>query len=127
MNARELNEIFEKYGIGHVRLEKPFEDSDEIHAMVVDDNGDYLESSDKWHFSSIGINDNTFGFETKGEISVDELRNIILKKFEKNFESFWREERKFRKEYNKVKGFNDHNSDYDINMFFDYKKNQGNN
>lgn len=54
MNARELNEIFEKYGIGHVRLEKPFEDSDEIHAMVVDDNGDYLGSSDKWHFSSIG-------------------------------------------------------------------------
>ena len=26
MNARELNEIFEKYGIGHVRLEKPFEE-----------------------------------------------------------------------------------------------------
>lgn len=301
MNARELNKIFEKYGIGHVRLEKPFEDSDEIHAMVVDDKGDYLESSDKWHFSSIVINDNTFGFETKDEISVDdyenfeicdltfysqswaypnayinecgggidvaekncgikltdfkqygnldheinlyteqaikmfqdplayqnwllkmfldeqtlfiekhypmlkemgywmaesglykrgyeheytseiyivfktetgqsdlyikqnlftgkwtidisekkpyivnnsenpnlyyqynvnelsvdELRNIILKKFEKNFESFWREERKFRKEYNKVKGFNDHNSDYDINMFFDNKKKQG--
>ena len=72
MNARELNEIFEKYGIGHVRLEKPFEDSDEIHAMVVDDNGDYLGSSDKWHFSSIGINDNTFGFETKDDISVDD-------------------------------------------------------
>lgn len=78
MNARELNEVFERNGIGHVRLEKPFDDSDEVHAMIVDDNGNYIGSSDKWHFTSIEINENTFGFDTEDDICDDDYEDFEI-------------------------------------------------
>lgn len=72
MTARELNTIFERQGIGHVRLEKPFDDSNEIQAFVVDDAGNYIESTDKWHFATIDINDSTGGFDTEDEITDED-------------------------------------------------------
>ena len=51
MNAKQLNEIFERQGIGHVKLVRPFFDSDgstEVHSIVVDD--DINESFDDEFF-----------------------------------------------------------------------------
>lgn len=78
MNARELNEVFERNRIRHVRLEKPFDDSDEVHTMIVDDNGNYIGSSDKWHFNSIEINENTFGFDTEDDICDDDYEDFEI-------------------------------------------------
>lgn len=50
MKAKQLNEIFERQGIGHVKLVRPFFDSDgstEVHAIVVDDDGNDLQVTDK--------------------------------------------------------------------------------
>lgn len=68
MNAKQLNEIFERQGIGHVKLVRPFFDSDgftEVHAIVVDDDGNDLQATDKWHYASIEININTFGYDAE--------------------------------------------------------------
>lgn len=64
MTARELNVIFEKYEIGRVELQKPFDDSNEIHAVVIGKDGNYN--------TKIAINYNTFGFETENEICEDD-------------------------------------------------------
>ena len=61
--SKQLNEIFERQGIGHVKLVRPFFDSDgftEVHAIVVDDDGNDLQATDKWHYAIIEINSNTF-------------------------------------------------------------------
>ena len=71
MNARQLNEIFERQGIGHVKLVRPFFESDgstEVHAIVVDDDGNDLQATDKWPYTSIEINSNTFGYDSENEI-----------------------------------------------------------
>ena len=51
MNAKQLNEIFERQRIGHDKLVRPIFDSDgstEVHAIVVDD--DINESFDDEFF-----------------------------------------------------------------------------
>ena len=81
MNAKQLNEIFERQGIGHVKLVRPFFDSDgstEVHAIVVDDDGNDLQATDKWHYASIEINSNTFGYDAENE-KLKELKSRIDK------------------------------------------------
>ena len=81
MNVKQLNEIFERQGIGHVKLERPFFDSDgstEVHAIVVDDDGNDLQSTDKWHYTSIEINSNTFGYDAEYEICEKDYEDFII-------------------------------------------------
>ena len=81
MNAKKLNEIFERQGIGHVKLVRPFFDSDgstEVHAIVVDDNGNDLQATDKWHYASIEINSNTFGYDAENEISEQDYEDYNI-------------------------------------------------
>ena len=81
MNAKQLNDIFERQGIGHVKLVCPFFESDgstEVHAIVVDDDGNDLQATDKWHYASIEINSNTFGYDSENEISEQDYEDFNI-------------------------------------------------
>ena len=81
MNAKQLNEIFERQGIGHVKLVRPFfesDDSTEVHAIVIDDDGNDLQATHKWHYTSIEINSNTFGYDSENEISEQDYEDFNI-------------------------------------------------